>query len=404
LAKRNQTLYDVVIVGTGPAGCLLAYELARAGWAVLLLEKKKLPRYKTCGGGLTQRALGLIPFDIDGIIEDRAHTIGLRVGYQTAFTQTFQSPAVHLVMRDRLDDRLAQHAVAKGAVLLDHTRFLSLSGPPGNLTIQTSAGPFRARVIVGADGVYSRVARQLQLPLTYRIMPALEGELIVPPATLRRFAGTIYFDFGVTPGGYAWLFPKKNHLSAGILARRRSAKQLKPHFLQYLAKNGLRHEVNIQSLRLHPIPCRPDRRNRYADERGLIVGDGTGLVDPVTGEGIFYALKSAGIAAKALKMHLKHRQPLTHHYNRSIKMEIESETLRADILARILYCLPAFSNRVLKNYGAKIGAKHMAVYLGAMTYRQLFNYVLSPKGVTYLLRPDGKPDRSDDQPLRTAKY
>ena len=402
MSKRNQTLYDVAIVGTGPAGCLLAYELARAGWAVLLLEKKRLPRYKTCGGGLTQRARGLIPFDIENVIEDRAHTIRLRVDYQTAFTQAQPSPAVHLVMRDRLDDCLAQHAVANGAVLLDQTRFLSLSGPPGNLTIQTSAGSFRARVIVGADGVHSRVARVMQLPIKYRLMPALEAELIVPPATLSRFAGTIYFDFGVTPGGYAWLFPKKNHLSAGILARRRSAKQLKPHFFQYLTKNGLRRETDIRSLRLHSIPCRPDCRNRYADQRGLIVGDGTGLVDPVTGEGIYYALKSACIAAVAIKMHLKRRQPLTHHYNRDIKMEIESEILRADILARILYSFPAFSNRVLKNYGAKIGAKHMAVYLGAMTYRQLFNYVLSPKGVAYLLRPAGKSDRSDDQPLPTA--
>lgn len=402
MSKRNQTLYDVVIVGTGPAGSLLAYKLARAGWAVLLLEKKKLPRYKTCGGGLTQRALDLIPFDIDGVIEDRAHTIRLRVDYQTAFKQTCQPPAVHLVMRDRLDDRLAQHAVANGAVLIDHTRFISLSGPPGNLTIQTSAGSFRTRVIVGADGVYSRVARALQLPIKFRIMPALEAELIVPPATLSRFAGTIYFDFGVTPGGYAWLFPKKNHLSAGILARQRPAKQLKPHFLHYLARNDLHREADIRSLRLHPIPCRPDHRNRYADERGLIVGDSTGLVDPVTGEGIYYALKSAGLAAIAIEMHLKHGQPLTHHYNRNIKMEIEPEILRADILARILYSFPAFSNRVLKNYGAKIGAKHMAVYLGAMTYRQLFNYVLSPKGVTYLLRPDGKPDRSDDQPFRMA--
>lgn len=132
------------------------------------------------------------------------------------------------------------------------------------------------------------------------------------------------------------------------------------------------------------------------------MGDGTGLVDPVTGEGIFYALKSARIAALAIDMHLKHRQPLSHHYNHQIKIEIESEILRADILARMLYSFPAISNRVLKSYGAKIGAKHLAVYLGAMTYRQLFNYVLSPKGIAYLLRTGGTPGRFDDRPLWTA--
>lgn len=219
--------------------------------------EKKLPRYKTCGGGLTQRALDLIPFDIENVIEDRAHTIRLRVGYQTAFTQARQPPAVHRVMRDRLDHRLAQQAFASGAVLQDHTRFMAFSGPPGNLTIQTTAGPFRTRVIVGADGVYSRVARTLRLPIKYRIMPALEAELAMSPAVLRRFAGTIHFDFGVIPGGYAWLFPKKDHISAGILMRRRPAKKLKPPFLSYLARNGLGREADIRSIRLHPIPCRP---------------------------------------------------------------------------------------------------------------------------------------------------
>ena len=230
MANRNPTLYDVAIVGTGPSGCLLAHVLATAGWAVLLLEKKKLPRYKTCGGGLTQRALKLIPFDIQEVIEDQAHTTRLRVDYKATFSQTRHLPAVHLVMRDRLDHLLAQQAVAAGAVLRDRTRFLSLSGQPGNLTIQTTDGSFKARVIVGADGVHSRVARALHLPIHYRIMPALEAELTVPPAALSRFAGTIHFDFGVIPGGYAWLFPKKDHLSAGILARRRPAKQLKPLF------------------------------------------------------------------------------------------------------------------------------------------------------------------------------
>jgi len=392
LTKRNQTLYDVAIVGTGPSGSLLAHALASAGWAVLLLEKKRLPRYKTCGGGLTQRALQLIPFDIQKVVEDQAHTTRLRVHYKTAFSQTRHLPAVHLVMRDRLDHLLAQQAVAAGAALRDRTRFLSLSGEPGNLALQTSNGSFQARVIVGADGAYSRVARALNLPIHYRVMPALEAELAVPPAAHSRFAGSIHFDFGVIPGGYAWLFPKKDHLSAGILARRRPAKQLKPYFLRYLENNGLSREDGIRSMRLHPIPCRPHRRNRYADSRGLIVGDGTGLVDPVTGEGIYYALKSAHIAALALKRHLKHRQPLTQ-YNHMLKREIEPEVLRADILARILYGCPTISNHMLKRYGDKIGAKHMAVYMGDMSYQELYTYVLSLRGFAHLFRPHNKRGR-----------
>jgi len=391
LTKTKHHCYDVAIVGSGPAGSLLAYELARAGRSVVLLEKKKLPRYKACGGGLTRRALNLIPFSLEPLIEDRAHTIRLRVHYRTVFAQTRPDPAVHLVMRSHLDHFLAQQAAAAGAVLRDRTRFLRVGGAPGRLTIQTTAGSLRARLIVGADGVHSRTARAIGLPLAYRVMPALEAELAVPETTLKRFAGSIHFDFGVIPGGYAWIFPKNNHISAGILARRRPAKDLKPFLRHYLEANGLPAGNTIRPIRLHPIPCRPDRRNRYANERGLIIGDGTGLVDPVTGEGIFYALQTARIAARAIQKGSPDAASIGDRYNRRLKQDIEAETLKADLLARLLYRCPAWSNRILERYGDTIGAKHIAVYLGQMTYHQLYRYILSPRGLAFLLRQRRKP-------------
>jgi geranylgeranyl reductase family protein len=367
----------------------LAWELARAGQSVLLLEKKKLPRYKTCGGGLTRRAAALLPFDIGNIVEDRAHTVRLRVHHRTVFART-GPPAVHLVMRDTFDHYLARKAVAAGAELRDQTRFLSLSGPPGDLSIETSAGPVRARMVAGADGAHSRVARALDLPLSYHVMPALEAELTLPPKTLARFKGSLFFDFGVIPGGYAWIFPKKDHLSAGILARRRPARQLQPFFNAYLQANGLDQARVARPVRLHPIPCRPDGRNRYAGERGLVVGDATGLVDAVTGEGLFYALQSARLAARAIRRHLDNPKGMIARYNGWIKANIEAEVLRSDRLARILYGFPALSDRILARHGDKIGAKHIAVYLGEISYHQLYRYILSPRGVAYLLQPRRK--------------
>jgi geranylgeranyl reductase family protein len=381
-------LFDCTIVGTGPAGSLLAYELARHGRRVLLLEKRTLPRYKPCGGGLTQRARALLPFDIDGQVEDRARTTRLRVHYRTAFEQSEETAAVHLVMRDRFDHFLVQQAQAAGAVVRDRTRFLSLSGSPGRLTVRTTRGCFRTGLVIGADGVHSRVGRALGLPLTYRIMPALEAELEVTRDIRRRFCGAVHFDFGVIRGGYGWLFPKRNNLSAGILARGRPARDLKPHLMRYLARNGLSaNRVGLRSLRLHPIPCRPDRRNGYADARGLVVGDATGLVDPVTGEGIFYALKSAQIAAAVLKRPMAYGPAAAFHYTQALKAEIEADVLKADVLARILYGWPMLSNWVLARSGATIGATHLAVYRGEVSYRRLFQYVMSPRGFAHLLRP-----------------
>jgi len=383
----EHTVFDVVIVGAGPAGGLLAYELACAGRRVLLLEKHRLPRYKACGGGLTRRARALLPFDIDALVEDRAWTTRLRVDYRTAYVQTEATAAVDLVMRDRFDHFLARQAEAAGAEVFDQTRFLSLSGSPGRLAVETTAGRFHTRLIIGADGVHSRVARALGLSIRYRVMPALEAELVLPRHKRPRFSGAICFDFGIVPGGYAWLFPKKNGLSAGILARYQPARRLKPHLMRYLARNGLANSESLRSLRLHPIPCRPDRRNRYADPRGLVVGDATGLVDPVTGEGLFYAFKSAMIAAAVLSSSLPYGPEAALRYNRAIKADIEAEVLKADILARILFGCPKVSNWVLARCGAKIGAQHLAVYGGEMSYRRLFRYVMSPSGFAHLLRP-----------------
>ncbi len=375
----------MAIVGTGPAGSLLAHQMARAGWRVLLLEKHKLPRYKACGGGLTLRARALLPFDLDGLVEDRARTTRLRVHYRTAFVQNDGTAPVHLVMRDRFDHFLVRQAEAAGAVVRDQTRFLSLSGSPGQLTVKTTAGRFHTRLVVGADGVYSRVARSLGLSISHQVMPALEAELALPHNARQRLSGAICFDFGVVPGGYAWLFPKKNGLSAGILARNRPARCLKPFLLDYLARNSLPGNEGCRSLRLHPIPCRPDPRNGYADPRGLVVGDATGLVDPVTGEGIYYALKGAMIAAAVLSSPDSYGTSTAHRYTRAIKAEIEAEVLKADILARILYGCPKLSNWVLTRWGAKIGATHLAVYRGEMSYRRLFRYVMSPVGFAHLL-------------------
>ena len=138
--------------------------------------------------------------------------------------------------------------------------------------------------------------------------------------------------------------------------------------------------------------CRPDRRNRYAEARGLLVGDATGLVDPVTGEGIFYALRSAQIAARVIACP-HNRCTIPEAYTRAIKAEIEAEVSKAGILARILYGCQPLSNWVLARCGPKIGAKHLAVYQGEMDYRQLVRYVMSPRGVGYLLRPQPRPRR-----------
>jgi geranylgeranyl reductase family protein len=383
--------HDAVVIGAGPAGALLAHELAAAGRHVLLVEKKHLPRYKACGGGLTPRALKLLPFSIAPVVEDAATTARLRVNGRTAFERTYPHPVVHMVMRERLDAYLVQKAVAEGAHLAEGVRFRTATGPPGDLTVETSHGAFRTRCLVGADGVHSRVARHLGLAVRYRTMTAVEAEIAPGDRAMPAFRHRFDFDFGVIDQGYGWVFPKQRHLSVGVLTRRPKAVTIRRDLQRYLVFKGLAH-ARIRSLKLHPIPYAPHRANTYANPRGLVVGDATGMLDPITGEGLYYAFRTARLAAAAIRAFTQNHAPLTD-YDRALRRTLGREVRYAGLLAAMLYRLPRLSHPLLARCGDRIGAKHMAVFEGTLDYPTLFRHVVGLRGIRDLLAKSGQPSR-----------
>ena len=379
--------YDTIIVGAGPAGALLAYQLADAGLNVLLLEKKPLPRYKACGGGLTPRALKLLPFDIQPVVEDAATTARLLVNGRAAFQRTYPHPVVHMVMRDRLDALIVQKAVKRGVRLTEGVRFLAAAGTPGNLAIETSDGTLRTRFLVGADGAFSRTARHLGLGIRYRHMNAVEAEIEPQAREQQRFRHCFDFDFGVIAQGYGWVFPKRHHLSVGVLTRRPKAATIRRDLQRYLVFKGLAG-ARIKSLKLHPIPYAPRRANTYANPKGLVVGDATGIVDPITGEGLYYAFRTAQLAAAALKASFENRAALSG-YDRALHRTVGREVRYAGLLADLLYRLPGLSYPLLARFGDRIGTKHMEVFEGTLDYPRLFRYVVGLRGIRYLLTKTG---------------
>ncbi len=379
--------HDVVIIGAGPAGALLAHELAAAGKDVLLVEKKRLPRYKACGGGLTPRAMRLLPFSILPVVEDAATTARLLVDGQTAFERTYPHPVVNMVMRDRLDALIVAQAVERGAHLEEGARFIAAAGPPGNIEIKTTGGRLRTRCLVGADGVFSRTARHLGLTIRYRTMNAVEAEIEPQTREQQYYRHSFDFDFGVIDQGYGWVFPKQNHLSVGVLTRRPKAVNIRRDLKRYLVIKGLAG-ARIKSLKLHPIPYAPRRTNTYANPKGLVVGDATGMVDPITGEGLFYAFRTAHLAAAAIKAFLANRSGLSA-YDRTLKRMVGREVWYAGLLAEILYRFPALSYPLLARFGDRIGAKHMEVFEGTLDYPRLFRYIVGLRGIRYLLTKTG---------------
>ena len=122
MSDPSSLSHDVIVVGAGPAGATLAYELSRQGMDVLILEKERLPRYKACAGGITVKTAKLLDLDFSSATRDTVRGAKVAYGSRRSFTKSYPQPLIHMVMRDEFDQLLIQRAREAGATLADNER------------------------------------------------------------------------------------------------------------------------------------------------------------------------------------------------------------------------------------------------------------------------------------------
>ena len=160
MSAEQPKLYDVAVIGAGPAGCSAALLLAHKGLSVVLLEKEVLPRYKTCGGGVLHRAFKLLPPGVEKVVERRFNSAQLNfLGTDLNFVVTRTEPIVHMTMRADLDCLLAREAGKAGAEIVESCPVRHVTVRERFVDISTDRGNFRARFIIAADGVHSATAK-----------------------------------------------------------------------------------------------------------------------------------------------------------------------------------------------------------------------------------------------------
>ncbi len=365
-------MYDVIVIGAGPAGSVLAHQLASAGARVLQLEKARLPRYKTCGGGVTIKGVEQLPFDASAAIETVATGGTLSYGGKELARANLPKPAAWLVMRDRFDQLLAEQAVGAGVELMQGIAVSAVEQDDTGVTVTAGRERFRARLLAAADGVNSLAVRAAGLLPERQVGTAIEQEVVVPDAAMQAQGAYVTFDFGAIPGGYGWVFPKREHLSVGVFqAAPGKAPHLRDHLEQFIAGQPLLNDLKVLHSQGHRIPLGGQRALLH-NRRILAVGDAANLADPWLGEGIYYAIRSARIAAPRMLTALDGGDLDLSGYTQQIWRELMPEFRHARYIAAILYRVPGLTSTLL----GRVPALQQAVFdavRGDISIRQL-NY------------------------------
>jgi flavin-dependent dehydrogenase len=352
--------YDVLIAGAGPAGCAAAYDLARAGKRVLMVDRRTFPRHKACACGLTRKTLRALRYSVEPVVERVCREVVLqeagprfREGVRIADKSCEVRLRTHKVIcamavREKFDAFCLQQTLVAGAVLKKIESVVAVRESAAWVEIDVAVDgvteTLRAAVLIGADGsngqmrrlaagldaqrdglreslrqgawIESRAAQLPAEPAWYARGFALEAtipfEVLPPVLPAGDGPQDLVFDFAPIAGGYGWLFPKGDHINVGVgwFVPKDGAATRNPEGMAFESvtrgqlESYARQKLGIElsKVQAHVSGQHLGFGGHGYAPRGRVVlaGDAAGLVDPLTGEGIFSAIKSGQAAAGAV--------------------------------------------------------------------------------------------------------
>lgn len=373
--EHDGEVWDVAVVGAGPAGASAARVAAEAGGRVLLLERAAIPRYKTCGGGLIGCSQAYLPEGLGVAVHDEIEAVTFELGGRRQRTLASDGPSrCKMVFRDDLDAALTRVAADAGAVVRDRTTVVGIEDHHDVVTLRTGAGDLvRARALVGADGSASRVGWHVGVRCE-QVDLALEVEVPVDRRAAAGWRGRMLMEWGPLPGSFGWVFPKGDVCTAGVVAAKGQGEATRAYLRDFLTRHGLADPTPLHDTG-HLTRCRrPD--SPLARHRALVAGDAAGLCDPWSREGISFALRSgtwAGEAAVRLAK-AEHEPDLARardQYVAAVRTTLEAE-MRA-------------SRRIMDIFTWRPGVVHTALTAVPPVWRRVDAYLTGSTTIPALL-------------------
>jgi flavin-dependent dehydrogenase len=319
----------VAVLGGGPAGAFAAELLASAGFKTIVLDEK-LAWEKPCGGGLTYKAYHQYPFLIDNSTPKKLITNTVLAAPKAGEASLAMERPLVIYSRLDLNNMLLERAGSAGADI-EKTRVLAVERRGEGWRIQTRNSPVDADFCVVAMGARNPL-REFGTELKPGDTMAALGYYV--PGSQEQ----IEIQFLPRLEGYIWVFPRCGHLSVGICGKGEPAHLLRQRLDRYMEKRGIgRRDAVFYSHLLPSLETPSWKRNRVAGEGWMAVGDSAGLVDPITGEGLYYAIRSADLAARALMAEVGSVAAKVQEYRRLLRRDFAADLEFGSRLAKRIF-------------------------------------------------------------------
>ena len=319
----------VAVLGGGPAGAFAAAQLASAGLDTIVLDEK-LAWEKPCGGGLTYKAYHQYPFLMHNDSPKKLITQTVLAAPGAGEVALKLNEPLLIYSRYDLNRLLLERAERAGAQI-EKTRVLGLERKSSGWRLNTKSGSLDADFCVVATGARNPL-RDVGARLTAADTMSALGYYVTGEGD------RIDIQFLPKLQGYIWVFPRCGHLSVGICGKGEPAQALRARLERYMAEKGISSRgAGFYSHVLPALDTRAWRKNHVAGDGWMAVGDAAGLVDPITGEGLYYAIRSADLAANALLSETGGATEKLQAYRRMLRKDFSADLEFSSRLARQVF-------------------------------------------------------------------
>jgi geranylgeranyl reductase family protein len=375
-------MYDLIVVGAGPSGCSAARRASKLGLNVLIINKNQFPRYKPCGGALSERAIYHLDFPLPKNICERSIT-GARIHFGDLSIEKHKDYRLTVTLtRSIFDQFLLMKAQETGVQVVFNKKILDYCEKDGLVKIRSGNEIYSSKYLVVSAGAQNRLLERVRGrdgKDQYGVCMVTE----IPDensAIDARLGNALDMHFGIARMGYGWVFPHDGYYSVGIGGLAKDMPNPRKVMNDFLKENGF---AGRYKLRGHLIPYGGFDRD-LGTSKVLLAGDSAGFVDSFTGEGLAYAIRSGQLAAQTISEKLEVEElDLAKSYKSRCYADFGEDLKYSLLLARIMHRRPDLFFKMLASRSDFLD-KFLEIPAMKGTYKSLIRWLI-PRVPGYLL-------------------